>query len=84
MTKGASFHQFIYCIGAICIVIEIFKVHFEEMNLFFYFFKDYLVMPIIIGLFKDSCKKKLIQTPNLINVHENNLRFLSADDLFVE
>lgn len=54
------------------------------MHLLLYLLKDDLVVPVITGLHENSGKEKFIQSTNLIHIHENSLRLLKSDDLFVE
>jgi hypothetical protein len=82
--EGPSLHQAIEGGGAFGVVVEVVEVHFEEVDFFFYLFEDDLVVPVAACLFEDSRKEELIEAANLIDVHEDGLRFLAADDLFVE
>lgn len=55
--ESFSLHKLIDLYLTCGIVIEILKIHFKKMYFFFYFFKDDLIVPILGGLFEDSCKE---------------------------
>jgi hypothetical protein len=54
------------------------------VDLFLNLLEDDLIVPIVAGLFEDSCKKKLIQTSNLIDVNKDSLSFFPTDNFLVD
>lgn len=77
-------HEGIDNIWTVGVIIEVIEIHLEKVHLLLHLLKDDLVVPIIARLHEDSRKEKFIQTTDLIHIHEDGLRFLTSDDLFVE
>lgn len=84
LRKGSSVHKFIDKRGTGGVIIEILEVHLEEMHFLLHLFEDDLIVPVVPCFLEDSHEEEFIQFADLIDVHENGLRFLTSDDLSVE
>lgn len=84
MSKALSFHEGIDNGGTSGIVVQVFKVHFEEVDLLFHFLENDLIVPVSFGFFEDSHEEEFVEAPYLVDVHEDGMGFFLGDDLFVE
>jgi hypothetical protein len=84
VSKDFALHEFIDGCRTDGIIIQILEVEFEEVHLFLHFFEDDLEVPVILGLLENGNEEQFIQSFDLIDVHEDDLRFFPVDDLFVE
>jgi hypothetical protein len=76
-------HQRIDEGGTVRVIIQVFEVHLEEVDLLLHLLEDDLVVPVLAGLLENSDEEELIQTTDLIDVHEDSLRLLTSYDLLV-
>lgn len=77
-------HELIDEGGTIRVIIQVFEVHLEEVDLLLHLLENDLVVPVLAGLLENSDEEELIQPTDLIDVHEDRLRLLAGDDLPVE
>lgn len=78
------FHQCIDEGGASGVIIEVFEVHLEEVDLLLHLLENNPVVPVLAGLLENSHEEELVQTTDLVNVHEDRLRLLPSYDLLVQ
>jgi hypothetical protein len=51
-------------------VVEILKIEFEKMHFLLYFVKYDFIVGVALCLVENSCKKKLIKSPYLLDIRK--------------
>lgn len=53
-------------------VVEILKIEFEKIHCLLYFVKYDFIVAVALCLVENSCKKKLIQSPDLLDIRKQD------------
>ena len=77
-------HQLVDQERADGVIVEILEVELEEVYLFFYFVEDDLKVPVLAGCLEDGGKEEFIQLSDLIDIHEDGVGLLPANDLLID